>query len=236
VSTFKKILLSLIVIGALGSVTAHRTYALFTTESVNAGSSAGSGTLTFNTKVGTRTACMSWNGTDKTNKDAGCANSLFDGTTLAWPGQTQTANVTIQNDGSLSPTALKVWMSSCGSVNSTGPPVHLGGDPCASGVELYIQEKTTNTFAVDRQCWFPNANTTCGAYGTVAAFRANYGAAPGLSLFSTGANAITGPPAKGVPNTASERYFQIGIRFSPTANTNLQGEAITFPLTWHMDS
>lgn len=60
--TIKKLLLSLIVIGILGSFTARGTYALLNAEGSNPGSSIASGTLTMDNTVGAST-CHSQDGT-----------------------------------------------------------------------------------------------------------------------------------------------------------------------------
>jgi hypothetical protein len=63
--TVKKLLLSLIVVGALGSITARGTYALLNAEGSNPNESIASGTLTLNHTVGAST-CHSQDGTATT--------------------------------------------------------------------------------------------------------------------------------------------------------------------------
>jgi hypothetical protein len=63
--TVKKLLLSLIVVGALGSITARGTYALLNAEGSNPNETIASGTLTLNHTVGAST-CHSQDGTATT--------------------------------------------------------------------------------------------------------------------------------------------------------------------------
>lgn len=249
----KKVLLSLIVIGALGSITVHRVYASFNTDLVNGGSTISDGTLTLENSVGAGSACTSLSAATLNNANSVC-DQLFTDASLNFPGVPQTVNVTIKNTGSLEARTLEVWMPSCTKQTSTyvngtrvNVPVVGSGDPCAAnGVEFYIQEMTDNTFATAKQCWWPNTNATCGAFGSIASFiSAGYTAAPGLRLWTY---LVTHPSpalarADGTisdstisPAPPATRYFTIVMEEPPTASDTLQGEAATFPLTWHVDS
>ena len=97
----KKVLLSLLVVGAVGCFTITGTYAVLNTETHNARGSIASGTLTFSDKVNAATACLSINGpASPGNVNSGC-DALFTNSTLMYPGTLATVHVTIANTGSI---------------------------------------------------------------------------------------------------------------------------------------
>lgn len=248
----KKVLLSLIVIGALGSFTVHRVYASFATEQLNAGSTFTDGTLTLENTVSPGSACKSLSAATLNNANTVC-DQLFTDANLNFPGVPQTANVTIKNTGSIEASTLEVWMTTCTKQTSTylnptrvNVPVVGSGDPCAAnGVEFYIQEMTDNTFATAKQCWWPlNQGATCTSFNSIGNFiSSGYTAEPGLRLWSY----LVSHPSPALaradgtisdssisPAPPATRYFKIGMEEPPTASDTLQGEAATFPLTWHV--
>jgi hypothetical protein len=237
----KRVLLSLIIVGALGSITVHRVYAIFNTELVNAGASITDGTLTLENTVGTGTTCLSLSAATKDNANLVC-DQLFTDASLMFPGVPASVNVTIKNSGSLNARTLEVWMASCTKQTSTyvngtrqNVPVVGSGDPCATnGTEFSIQE-TQSDFATNVQCWWPNTNTACAAYGSIASFMSTgYTAAPGLRLWNY---LVSSPsPALTAGGTTATRYFTITMELPPNASDTLQGEAATFPFVWHEDS
>jgi hypothetical protein len=226
-STLRKVLLTAIAIGALGSITVQRTYALFGSETQNSSASVGGGTLTFSTTVGGGSACASYGGPSSPgNVNTGCA-ALFTDSAAAenYPGTPRTVTVTIRNDGSLDARDLALFMPSCTATPTGDAPAPGGGDPCASGGdELYVQE-TASDQTTPTRCWYPVTTTTCsfGASG-LHAFAAAYTSAS--SALDLGAG----------PTAQQARYFTIGVQVPTTANNNLQGEAARFLLTWHMTS
>jgi len=153
----KQVLLSLMVVGALGSITIHRTYAVLSGEAQNNGTKIASGTLTFNLTEpvqtntgGTGRVCYSWkaNGGGQVNDPAdaqpgnssyflanttwGC-DPLFVSTALWYPGSSQAVEIQIQNDGSLPAGDLTLYMpGTCTTVNTptAGDTIHNGADLC----------------------------------------------------------------------------------------------------------
>jgi hypothetical protein len=238
VRTLKKILLSMIVVGALGSVTVHRTFA-FMSEQTNMASTAASGTMQLSTTVGANTACLSINDTDPVNVPN--ANKSCPGLIVAalnYPGVVKTVDVAIQNTGTVDAAKLQVWMpGGCTAVNTstvaglTTVPVAGAGNPCAAngGVQLKIEEYSDNTKSTINNCWYPQSNSgaACTAFGDIATFPT---AAPNRKLYVAYA-----APYLPILAAGATRYFKISMELPPTANDNLQGRAAQFALTWHIE-
>lgn len=220
----KKVLATMIVIGALGSVTAGGTFALLNSQESNPGGTVASGTLTFSNTVNTNSACFSYNGpASPGNVNTGC-DALFTSASLNYPGTPLTAKVTIANNGSLDASDLSVYMPSCTAVATPGAPTPGGGDPCAAGgAQLYLQE--TDASWTPTACRFPSGAGACAFVAdALSVFAANYtSTATALDL---GAG-----PAHG-----QSRYFIVGLQLPSNASNTLQGQAAQFGLTWHSTS
>lgn len=236
----KKILLSALVVGVLGTFTLQRTWAVSSASTVDKGYSVSSGTLVFTSQVaGQASACSSATAATKDNKNKACAalGVLFDGTTMRWPGDQSSVRVTATNAGSLAGLSLQVssTVAACTSSVSTAAVGHLvgtegTGNPCgATGLDFYIQETDVN--GNPTRCLFPSADV-----GT-ADCTANW-VAGSLNQFLTkscwdlGAMAVN---TVALP-TAGVRYFKIGVEFPPDASNTLQGVTANFPIYWHLYS
>ena len=254
--TLKKLLLSLIAIGILGSVTTGGTYAVFKSDTTNLNSNVVSGTLTMSDQVNTGTVCVStngsgtpasgtanWNTLQSSPASAGCAG-LVTSATLNYPGTLVKVDVTITNTGSVSANDLSVFMPmaaysagppavvtpGCTKATTTGATVVGAGNPCsATGDLFYVEEETDATFSTPLTCWYPAGTSSCsiGGGGTLYNFSTNYDYSSSLQQ---GAKLDLGSG----PAAQRSRYFVIGIQ-EGNAN-NLQGLTASFPLTWHMDS
>lgn len=221
----KKILASLIVLGALSSLTVGGTFAVLNSQESNATSSVASGTLTFSNVVNAGTACFSYAGPASPGNVNTTCQAVFTSATQNYPGVPLTAQVTIANNGSLDASDLSLYMPSCTNSVTTGAPAPGGGDPCAaSGAQIYIQE--TNSSFVATNCWFPTV--AAGACSFVAnalfVFKSNFAA-------STSALDLGVGPAHG-----ASRYFVVGMQLPSNASNTLQGQAAQFGLTWHITS
>jgi hypothetical protein len=217
----KRMLLSLIVVGALSFLTMGGTYAVLSSTTSNAGSTVATGTLTFNDQVNSGTVCASY-GTGNTGNSNSACSALITSSTIENPGVPVTASVTITNNGSLDAGDLSLYMPSCTQGTTSGATTVGGGNPCSvSGAQFYVQE--TDSSGTPTTCWFPSGAGACAFVGSsLYVFDANYNStASSLDLGSGPAHGQT-------------RYFVIGMQLSATAGNALQGESATFPLTWHM--
>lgn len=223
----KQVLLTMLVVGALGTATVQRAYALFTTDEANPAATVGSGTLTFGTTVGTGSVCFSYGGPSSPGNVNTACDALFtyDPASEHYPGDSATATVTIANDGSLGASDLALYMPSCTSAATADAPAPGGGDPCAAGgAELYVQE-TQSDGTTPVTCWYPSGSTTCSF------------AADSLHTFSQTYTSSSAALDLGAgPQASQTRYFTIGVALPSTAANTLQGEEAVFALTWHMTS
>lgn len=242
--TIKKLLLSLIAVGLIGSVTAGSTFAILTGESSNPNASVASGTLTFSNQVGSNTACLSINGSG--NVDTGCDALMTSGST--WfplssnsPASTEyaVAKVRVTDSGSLPASALSLYMPSCAASTTTGAPSPGGTNPCCPGgtfpcttgsLDFQIQEMTDSTFTTALRCWWPTVAANACSFNdanltdSLGNFYQSYH--DNTHSYSLG----SGPAATG------SRYFEIILAEPVNASNGLQGETATFALYWHMDS
>ena len=96
----KGLLLFVMAIGVAVYFGGGATFASFSAETTNVGSSAASGTLTMSDQVNAGTACLSANGASQNNVNAACAAALA--LTNVAPGvYGGTAQITVQNTGSI---------------------------------------------------------------------------------------------------------------------------------------
>jgi len=243
--TLKKILLSLIVIGGLGSITTGGTYAVFQSDTTNGSSAIASGTLTMSNNVGA-TTCNSKDGTGN-SVSTGCA-TLFTTATLQYPGAVAKANITLTNTGSVPGYALSVSMpgatagAGCTeSPSGTSGAVIGGGHPCGSTGDFFYIQETASDFTTAIHCWYPSgAGSTCPTTGTLYNFAQNYYYDPGVNLapkldlrLDTATN--TQYPLPPSNSQTAHRYFVVGV-LENTADNTLQGENATFSLLWHLES
>ena len=223
----KKVLASLIAVGALGSITATGTFALLTSQESNSRGTIASGTLVFDDVVNTGSDCFSYGaavdpvGNPNGNVNTGC-QALLTSSTLNYPGVAITPiPVKITNTGSIDAASLSVYMPSCAQAATSGAPSPGGANPCAAGGAMFYVQEVTST-GTPTTCWFPSGTTTCAfVANALHAFAGNFNApANALSLGSGPAHGQT-------------RYFQIGMELPSTASNALQGEEAVFGLTWH---
>lgn len=249
--TIKKLLLSLIVVGILGSFTARGTYALLSGEGSNPNESIASGTLVMDNTVGAGAACHSQSG--GLNINAACDTLFTSGLLYPIPSAAEPplpasttyafANVTIKNAGTL-PQLFKIYMPSCtfaanGSfpgatwtaINPCCPGTLSGalpGGPCTSGsLDFIVQEYTSSAFTttMSKCVWPIDASNAC-------TFQAD-----SLGSFWAGHHDTTHYLSLGSVQLAagSSRYFQIAVA-EPSAGANgLQGQTATFSLHWHAE-
>jgi hypothetical protein len=233
--TLKKILLSLMAIGAAASLSVGGTYAILSSQETNASSTIATGTLTFSNTVGTGTACYSYGGpSSPANENASC-DTLFPSPSLLYPGSSSTSRLTLTNNGSVAIGDLGVYMPSCSMQASPGAGASAGGgDPCSyitdgvgnpDGPLLSIQE--TDSSGNPTFCWWPD-----GVSGACD---------PGLvqdDWFGIVAQFITTEAGEldlgAGPAVNSSRYFTITVSLPANADPTLQGEEALFSLAWHV--
>jgi hypothetical protein len=219
----KQVLATLILVGALSSLTVGGTFALLSSQESNAQGFVSSGTLTLGNTVGTTgTTCFSYGAGSTGNVNSAC-DALFTSAAQNYPGAPATVEVTITNNGSIDASDLSVYMPSCTNAVTPGAPAPGGGDPCAvGGAQFYIQETDAS--------WAP---TTCRFLGSTPCTFSD----DSLNLFSANANSpATALDLGAGPAHGQSRYFVIGMQLPSNASNTLQGQTAQFGLTWHLTS
>jgi hypothetical protein len=223
----KKILASLIVVGALGSITAAGTYAQMNSETGNPLSTASTGTLTLSNTVNAGTACFSYGAGSTGNSNPGCT-ALFTSATLNYPGTPVTSKVQITDNGSIDASNLSVWMTGCSTIATPGAPTPGGGNPCDATIGDNFALQETDSSGTATFCWYPDfaAGACTLSAGTLGDFFTYVNSSSPYDL------ALTTPSG---PAAGQSRYFSITVQVPTGASNTLQGEAAVFGLTWHVD-
>jgi hypothetical protein len=191
-SSLGRVLMTLLVIGVAGSTVSYGTFASFTAQTSNAGNTFSTGTLTLtNTKTG-GTTCLSTGGAggvDTNSNSTGCSAIFALGGTpgLAPGGTVQTAQMSIQNSGSLPASTLKLWSDACAALDNSSVSVHGTGDPCTK-VNISVYNETAGACVVPAVAAACTASTTPTSTVTLATFAASgspYTVASSLAAGST---------------------------------------------------
>jgi hypothetical protein len=247
--TIKKLLLSLIVVGVLGSFAARGTYAVLNAETSQSNESIGSGTLLLENTVGTNATCQSLS--FSLNVNTAC-NSFFT-SPLMYPiptGSNPPASTTyastivgIKDSGTLGGT-LKIYLSACtATTNGSAPsfswtainPCCPGGTyPCTDG------QKGSLSFFI-QECGPASSGTTCTALTTPACVWPVSTVAnctfvdDSLGDFNSFHHDNTHYLSLGALASGATRYFTIAVAEPGDAANGLQGQTATFGLRWHLE-
>lgn len=231
-SVLRKLLLTVMVLGATTSTVGAGTFASFNASTTNSGSTFSTGTLVLSDKVGAATACFSTGVTSGAfsngNTNSACGQSFA--VSVAKPGDSATVDVTIQDAGTISATALALKASQVCASTADGTQTFNGGaDVCAS-VLVNIQRYSDNNRTTPSSCVYGGGTaTTCdfttGTQKTLADFSADAQAAP------TGAGLSLGALTAGTASTDGA-WFRFSLKLPTTAGNTLQGMKATFGFTW----
>ncbi|MGH8979782.1 MAG: hypothetical protein ACRDWE_02000 [Acidimicrobiales bacterium] len=215
----RALLVSFFLIGELVAVGVRGTMALDVSQLTNNQNAAFAGTLTLVTTTGT-TTCQSAGGavgTPASNHNTSCGSITLTAGPL-YPGQSATATIRIENNGSLKAGELSVYVPNC--TPTTGPSL-------CTALELEIQQSTPTA------CYFPSKTTSCsfdsysspGGAGTLSAFRTRYKVTTRLIL-TGGLDAL------------SSRTITVGFALpsfsNPTSGNTYQGLSAKVTLTWYL--
>jgi hypothetical protein len=220
----RKILITSAVLLVLAAGLGFGSFATFNAQTNNAGNAFSYGTIVLsNTKQGGSACLSTGGGTTDTNVNTGCTQLI--NLTTAKGGDSATANVTLQNVGSLNASSFQVFMPSCTGANATGETYHGTANPCST-LQLYVQQWSDNGFSTPSACLyggssgntcdFSDTSKTLGAFATAHSSTAN-----GLTIGS-GLNAGT------------STYFTIGVKSPTSADNTSQGRQASFDLDWYI--
>jgi hypothetical protein len=146
----KKVLLTLMVIGTMGTTVGAGTFAAFTATARNPAAPFAAGTLVLSDQVGTGTTCLSTgtSGTTDANVDTSACDLVFDsehdpGASSKRPGEGDSVAMHIRNAGSLPGTLAVSSAADCATVDPSDQPAwHGTADDCDT-VQLAIADGTT---------------------------------------------------------------------------------------------
>lgn len=198
-------------------------FASYSAQTTNPNNKFSTGALVLtNTKQG-GSACLSTaGGATDTNVNNSCDQLL--NLTVKKPGDSSTANLTVQNSGSLAATIFKIFSSACADSNAAAETFHGTGSLC-SKVQLYIQQWSNSGFSTVSGCLYGGATVTntCDFSDTTKT----------LSTFSSTYNTSANGLSIGSGLTAgTSNYFTIGLMLPSTADNTMQGRAASVDLSW----
>lgn len=240
-TTFKKLLLTMLGLGVVGSLVSVGTFGFFQAQVTNPGNSFSAGTLGLTSGTGTCAAQTSFNATCGTFTLTVPTAGLEPGTTAA---SNASATLSIGPAGTLAPSSVKLLFSSVtGIANTLTAQCQVNGTPntCSNltGIlNITIFDATTSTCLYGSLAGSPTVsvgstpgagNGACASISSLTSQRA----ANAFSSLPTG-TAITIPPT-GASWTATEPHtINIAVQFpDDTTNQNaFQGGTASFSATW----
>ena len=248
-AAWKKILVSLVVVAAFGSVLHQGTFATFNaTTSQNA--SITTGTLLLGNTVGANAECLSTPSagaftTISTNVNNACT-TLFSAPFGA--GTSSTVNLVIKNEGNLAASLLQLYVptgapfpvSGCSTVVASGAnAVTLGGTTYQGNTG---NDLCAGANAIQTVVYETTGATTC-VYGSGAAGLPVAGcsyAAGKIIGTSAVATSLAGTCTSAAPCLAgglaagATRSFTIGVKFPDPNDNSYQALTANFSLTWKL--
>jgi spore coat-associated protein N len=225
-SVLRKLLLTIMVMGATTSTVGAGTFASFNASTSNAATFA-TGTLVLTNDGPSAGVCMSTAGGIDTNANPSC-DALF-ALTVQKPGDSAFADLTLTNSGTLSATTLKVNASqACVPGNAPGQTYNGAGDPC-SQVQLYIQEYTS---ASNRASDTRTLGTCHYGAGLSTLTSCAFDSSRTLDTFDSSYPDAATQLSIGSLNAGASRYFRIYLTLPSTADNTYQGRQATFGFNW----
>jgi hypothetical protein len=222
----KKVLLSIGVMAGIGALAGAGTFATFTAQTTNPTNTFADGTLVLSDKVNSGSTCLSTGGgTTDSNVNSSCSTAFS--LAVKAPGDSGTANLTLQNMGSLPASVLKAFGGSCTDADAAGENYHGTGSPCGV-LQFYIQQYSDSSFTTPSACLYGGSSgATCNFSDitkTLADFTTTY------HDFTSGLSAGSLAAAGGADTT----WIKVGVKIPSTADNSLQGRSATMALTWQI--
>jgi len=167
----RKILLSLGVVAGIGALAGAGTFASFTAQTTNPNNKFADGTLVLSNTANTGQACLSTNAGDPSVNDNASCDVAFN-LSVQKPGDSDTADIALQDVGSLAASALTTF-GACTDGNSSGETYHGSGNPC-SEIQFYVQQWSDAAHTTPTHCLYGGAlvANTCDFTDTSQTLRA----------------------------------------------------------------
>jgi hypothetical protein len=226
-SLHKKVLLSMGVVAGIGALAGAGTFATFTAQTTNPTNTFANGTLVLSNTVGAGSACLSTaGGNTDTNANGSCDTAL--NLSVRAPGDSGTAQLTLENKGSLAASVLKAFSASCTDADAAGETYHGTGSACGV-VQFYVQQ-FSDSFTTPSACLYGgsgDAGVTCDFSDTNKTLTAFVTAHPNL-----GSGLSAGPLA--ASGGADTTWIRVGVKLPSTAGNTYQGRSASLALNWHV--
>lgn len=225
-SDVKRVLLSLMVVGALCWITIPRTYAVFNTQTRNGGTSIQTGTFVVGNSTNGGTDCNSQAGASNNLNTACTALMTYSTSNEYYPGgPAATATVTIKAKGTLNVDDLVVDMPSCTTTPTGDAPAAQQGstNPCSAAGKGNVTFTILETTAGNVHCVYPNSGPTCTPSTANDLF----------NFFNTYSDSNVGLDLGSGPVSGGSRSFTVSFAFPSTAAAGVQGVSVQFTLEWY---
>ncbi|MDQ1490727.1 MAG: hypothetical protein QOJ23_3241 [Actinomycetota bacterium] len=225
-SLHRKVLLSMGVVAGIGALAGAGTFATFTAQTTNPNNTFADGTLVLSNTVGSATACLSTAGGNTDTNANGVCDTAFSLSVKA-PGDSSTADITLENTGSLPASALKAFSALCTDANAAGENYHGTGSACGK-VQIYVQQYS-DAFTTPSACLYGGATgATCDfsdASKTLTTFVTAY---PNVgSGLSAGALTAAG-------GASPKTWVRVGVKLPSNADNSYQGRSASLALNWQI--
>jgi predicted ribosomally synthesized peptide with SipW-like signal peptide len=242
--TWGRVLMTLMVVGAVAAVGGAGTVASFNATTTNA-SSITTGTIVLGNTVNSGTECLSYglNPTVTAANTNNCTNAFGLSSVSAEPGQPSasgnSATVKVINKGNLNTTANAAGPkgfylyapSACANSATAGQPFNGAGNLCGLA-QVYIQQYSNSSFTTVYKCVYGAAvGATCSGFDnshTLTAFATAATSASPIFVTDSGGNSAS-PLIAG-----SAAYFKVFVFFpNPSSSADsYQGVTATLDFTW----
>ena len=139
----KKLLITLLVIGALATIGVG-TYATFNATTVNQNNTFASGTVILSNTVTQAAACVSSSGSVTLANSANCS-AVISNTSANAPGTAAYGPILLKNTGTINPAALTVQANTCATSNRAADTIHgTAANYCTELDGMLIEEAQDN--------------------------------------------------------------------------------------------
>ena len=220
----KRLLVGVLIIGALAALIGGGTFATFDATTTNSATFT-SGTIVLSNTVNAGLACLSSAGAPiqggaGTNNTNAC-DPLFAAGNYK-PGDSASANVTLSHTGNINASKLQLYAGGA-CVSSAAPDANgnRGTGALCPQLQLTVKETLADfTTSTGAGCIYGGAGCAFDAAHTPGDFGANHQLASAYNL--------------GAMNAATTRYFVVSVSFPLSSDNAYQGSKAALSFTWNL--
>lgn len=224
----KRLLVGMLILGAITAATAGGTFATFNAATSNS-ATVSTGTLLLGNTANAGVECMSTSASGApptatiTAGNSNACSALFSANVN--PTGTAQGNLTLRNEGNFNAASSTLTATACTSVikpvtvNGTAFSGDVVATPICNFLQLVVAEVTVS------------GGTTLTGTGCI--LGAAGGAIPVTNCqFGPLMNTLPASTALGAFNQATNRFFVVAVKFPDTADNRYQGQMAQVTLTW----